>query len=62
MPCDFKLEESERIVFSRAWGELTDDDLLSHLQRITEAFGQGALDSMWGQIADFSEVENFDGV
>lgn len=58
MPFDIALNEAKRIVMSRAWGELTDHDLLSHLQYVTDAFAQGILDQSWGHIADFSKVEN----
>lgn len=62
MPFDFELEESTRIVMSRAWGDLADADLLSHLQRIKMEFERGTLDAKWAQIADFSRVENLDHV
>lgn len=62
MPFEFELDECKRIVLSRAWGDLTDDDLLSHLERVTESFRRGLLGSTWGHIADFTEVKSLDGV
>jgi len=62
MPADFELDESRRIVFSRAWGALTDAELLDHMARVKEAHEQGRIDSRWAQIADFSAVTSMDGV
>jgi hypothetical protein len=62
MPADFELMPRTRTVYTRAWGALTDADLLGHMARITALFKAGAVDSDWAQLIDFSAVENMDGV
>jgi hypothetical protein len=62
MPADFELIPGTRTVHSRGWGALTDADLLGHMARIAALFKSGVLDSDWAQIADFSGVDNMDGL
>lgn len=62
MPADFELDESRRIVFSRAWGDLTDAELLDHMARMKDAHERGQIDSRWAQVADFSAVRSMNGV
>jgi hypothetical protein len=62
MPADFELVPATRTVHSRGWGALTDADLIGHMERIAALFKTGVLDSDWAQIADFSGVDNADGV
>ena len=62
MPADFELIHGKRTVHSRGWGALTDADLLGHMARIAALFKTGVLDGDWAQIADFSDVDNMDGL
>lgn len=62
MPAEFELDFVNRIVRSRAWGEVTDGDLLIHLERIRELFSDETLDPTWTQIADFAATEILDGL
>lgn len=62
MPFEFEVDESTRIVRSRAWGELTDAELLAHLERLTDLFERGVADSAWGHLADFTEVQGLNDV
>ncbi|MBI1375274.1 MAG: hypothetical protein GC159_21355 [Phycisphaera sp.] len=57
MPADFKLDIEARVVYSRAWGVLHDDDMNTHMQRIRELVASGEIDAAWVQILDFSAVE-----
>lgn len=59
MPWEFELDRVARVVRSRAWGIFTDNDLLTHLERMQELFADETLDSTWGQVADLSDVESF---
>ena len=59
MPADFELNPETHVVCTRAWGIVTDDDLLGHLRRMIELFGDGTLDESWAQLADFTGVESF---
>lgn len=59
MPYKFELDSVAHVVRSCGWGVLTDDDLLSHLERMGEFFANGTLDSTWAQVADLSAVESF---
>jgi hypothetical protein len=60
MPADFELMPSTRTVCSRAWGPLSDADLLGHMAGIAALFKNGALDGEWAQVCDFTGVENLD--
>lgn len=62
MPADFELKRDARIVRSRAWGVVTNEDLLRHMARIVELFNNGTLDSTWSQLADFSSAEDLGGL
>jgi hypothetical protein len=62
MPVEFQLDEPDRIVRTRAWGCLTDDDLLDHQVHVTALFRDEVLDSTWAQIYDTTGAENLDGV
>jgi hypothetical protein len=60
MPGSFELDADARIVRARAWGIITDDDLLDHMEETRQLFRDGTLDASWAQIADFSAVESLD--
>lgn len=62
MPAQFELDPERRLVHSRAWGALTDADLVGHASAITALFRRGALDATWAQIYDFSGVESIEEV
>ncbi|MEQ1693051.1 MAG: hypothetical protein ABMA00_17305 [Gemmatimonas sp.] len=56
MPGDFDLDYTARIVRSRAWAVVTEEDVRNHVSRMRELFADGTLDGEWAQIADFSAV------
>jgi len=56
MAFELKLDKSNRIIITRLLGELTDDDTISHVVKVSELFKQGVLDSTWSQLLDFSGV------
>jgi hypothetical protein len=56
MPAEFELDRSGCVVRSRAWGNLTEDDLARHVQGLRELFENGTLDATWAQVSDFSNV------
>ncbi len=62
MPTEFELDRSKRIVYSRAWGDLTDAELLDHMAKMRGLLEQGALDSTWAQVFDLSDAKNLDEV
>jgi hypothetical protein len=62
MPADFEVLSETRTVLTRAWGALTDDDLLRHMARITALFRAGVLDATWAQICDFTAVDDLAAV
>jgi len=62
MPADFDIDSANRIIRSRAWGDLTDEDLLAHMDRIAALFEEGTIDATWSQIYDLRSVESIDGL
>jgi hypothetical protein len=62
MPTEFNLDHTNRLVYSRAKGDLTDEELLDHLKKMRVLFEDGVLDAAWAQICDFSTVETFAAV
>jgi hypothetical protein len=62
MPADFQLDRTARTVHTRAWGDLTDEDIFGHMASIAALFREGALDGDWAQICDFTGVTSMDGV
>ena len=53
MPFDVVIDTEHRIVFSRAWGEFTEADVLAHRQHL---IANPQFDSTFRQLADFSGV------
>jgi hypothetical protein len=53
MPADYVIDAEHRIVYSRAWGELTEADVLVHRQRLKT---DPRFDPAFRQLADFSGV------
>jgi len=53
MPVDYTIDAERQLVYSRAWGEVTDAELLDHQGRL-------ALDPRFN--ADFSQLLDFVGV
>ena len=43
-------------------GDITDEDLLSHMLRLQVLFSDGMLDSTWKEIATFDEQGSFEGI
>jgi hypothetical protein len=56
MPADYSLDRIRRVVLSRAWDALSEQDLVEHVRLMHDLFADGSLDATWSQIADFSEV------
>ncbi len=53
MPFDIVIDAEHRIVYSRAWGEFTEADVLAHRQHLK---ADPQFDSTFRQLADFSGV------
>ena len=53
MPFDLVIDAEHRIVYSRAWGEFTEADVLTHRQQLK---ANSLFDSSFRQLADFSGV------
>jgi hypothetical protein len=62
MPADFELDRPSCIVRTRAWGALTDAELLAHRAAIAALVARGDLDASWAQLVDFTGVTSMDGV
>lgn len=56
MPAEFELDREGCVVRSRAWGNLTEDDLARHVQAMRELFESETLDATWAQVCDFSSI------
>ena len=56
MPFDFVIDAEHRIVYSRAWGEFTEADVLAHRQHLK---ANPQFDATFRQLADFSGVTRF---
>lgn len=54
MPAEYIIDEARGIVFTRAFGTLTDDDLREHASRLK---ADARLKPYFRQIADFSDVQ-----
>lgn len=54
MPASYRIDAERRIIFSKAQGTLTADDLLEHHRRLTSDPG---FDRTFNQLWDFSAVE-----
>jgi hypothetical protein len=56
MPIDYVIDKKNGVVFTQAWGKLTDEDVLAHQSRLRAdpAFDQG-----YRQLANLSQVEQF---
>jgi hypothetical protein len=53
MPADFRIDRSRHVVYSRAWGVLTDQDLSDNRDAL---FADPAFDPGLAQLYDFTEV------
>ena len=53
MPFDFVIDSERRIVYSRAWGEFTEADVVAKRQRLK---ADPRFDPTFRQLADFSGV------
>ena len=53
MPYDILIDAEHRIVYSRAWGEFTEADVLAHRQRLK---ADPQFDPTFRQLADFTGV------
>ena len=62
MPFDVELLPAERVVLTRAWGTVTDDDVVGQVERTAALFRDGTIDGDWAQIVDYSAVTDVDGV
>ena len=54
MPASYEIDPQRRLVLSRGWGVLTDEDLITHYERLR---ADPAFDPTYGQLADLREVE-----
>lgn len=50
MPVAFNLDPHARLVRSRAWGVVTEADLMGHVVSMRALFASGALDADWAQV------------
>lgn len=57
MPADYEIETKAGVVHSRAWGSLTDEDLLDHHRRLED---DPDFDPSWNHYFDFEGVEEAD--
>ena len=57
MPASYRIDTAVRVIFSRAEGRLTDQDLLTHQDRLRE---DPAFQWSFDQIYDFSDVTAID--
>lgn len=55
MPAEYRIDRELGVVLSRAWGVLTDGDLLDHQRRLLE---DPRFDSSLNQLFDFLEVDD----
>jgi hypothetical protein len=62
LPADVELLPVERILLTRAWGALVDEDIVDHMVRTAAMFRDGTLDGDWAQIVDFTAVADVDGI
>jgi hypothetical protein len=53
MPAEYRIDVERGVVYSRAWGELTDDEMLEHQRRLGS---DPAFDPALNQLFDFQEV------
>ncbi|MBE7462367.1 MAG: hypothetical protein HS116_02630 [Planctomycetes bacterium] len=60
MPYEIVLNARAKLVHSRAWGNLSDAELLEHRDRIQAHFEAGTLDAAWSHFVDFSAVSHVD--
>jgi hypothetical protein len=57
MPADYKIDTSKRMVFSKAYGNLTDQDVYTHLDKMRN---DPDFDSGFSQLVDCTNVTNID--
>ena len=53
MPCEFRIETGVRMVFSRGFGVVTEEDLLNHRRALT---GDPDFDPTFYQLIDFMDA------
>ena len=56
MPVEYKIIRQRKIVYTRAWGKLTNEEALSHQHSLKV---DPDFDPKFGQLVDFSEVDDF---
>ena len=54
MPVDYELDHGSRVVRSRTWGDVTEDDIARLQLGIQNLFRDGILDAAWAHVADFT--------
>lgn len=57
MPASYLIDRTRGVVFSRAWGVLTDEDILAHVRVLR---GDARLTPDLRQVADFRDVTRLD--
>lgn len=53
MPQEYRIDKAQRAVFSRAWGVLTNEDIVGHHERLS---ADPDFDPSFVQVADFRDV------
>lgn len=54
MAVDFALDHDSRVVRSRAWGDVTEDEIARFQHGMQDLFGDGTIDATWAHVADFT--------
>jgi len=62
MPADFTLDESKKLIISRARGHLTLQELMNHLLELRSQFEDGTIDVSWAQIVHLEDIESLETV
>jgi hypothetical protein len=57
MPADYKIDKSKRMVFSITYGNLTDQDVYAHLEKLRN---DPDFDPSFSQLVDCTNVTNID--
>jgi hypothetical protein len=57
MPADYKIDKSRRMVFSKAYGNLTDDDVFTHQDKLRN---DPDFDPSFSQLVDCTDVTHID--
>lgn len=56
MPAEYRLHPEKKLVFTRLFGPVNEQDLLNHIADMTGFFENGSLDRDWRQLVHVDEV------